>query len=112
MPIVVDYSTSIRIDQYDEVVSSIRFHDEPPPGLIMHTAAATDENCIRVWDVWQTREAYEDFAENRLYPAVRAIAGEEWADSPDPEIHTLHSIVTPLGRARPESIPITMGQSP
>ncbi len=42
--IVVQYTTSVTAAQYDEVISRIRFHDEPPEGPVVHTAAATADS--------------------------------------------------------------------
>jgi hypothetical protein len=97
VPIVVQYTTNVGSDEYDEVVSKIRLHDDPPEGLIMHTAAVTDEGQMRVFDVWRFREAYDRFAESRLRPAIIEVVGEQRAESVEPQVHQLHSLVKPVG---------------
>ena len=98
MLIVVQYTTNAGPDEYDEVVSKIRFHDEPPPGLVMHTAAVTEDGRMRVFDVWRSREQHDEFATSRLYPAVVEVVGEERAARDDHTMLTLHSLVKPVGR--------------
>ena len=56
MPVVVQYTTDVGREEYDTVALAIRFHDEPPPGLIVHTAAVTGDGRMRIFDVWQTLE--------------------------------------------------------
>jgi hypothetical protein len=97
MPIVVQYTTEIGPDQYDAVVSGMRFHDELPEGLIVHTAAVTSDGRMRVFDVWQSQAAHDRFVEGRLKPAIAAVIGDENGEQPPaPEVHQLHSLVKPV----------------
>jgi hypothetical protein len=98
MLIVVQYTSSAGPDEYDQVVSNIRFHDEPPAGLIMHTAAVTDEGHMRIFDVWRSREQHDEFTASRLTPALVEVIGEERAATSDRKTLTLHSLVKPAGR--------------
>ncbi len=96
MPIVVQYTTSVSVAEYDEVVSRIRFHDDPPEGLVMHTAAVNGEGRMRIFDVWRSLESHDRFAEDRLRPAIAEVVGQEYADAGDHlEVHELHSLVSP-----------------
>jgi hypothetical protein len=99
VPVVVQYTTDVGPDEYDAVVSGMRFHDELPEGLIVHTAAVTSDGQMRVFDVWQSREAHERFVEGRLKPAISEVVGEERSDQPPtPEVLQLHSLVKPVRR--------------
>ena len=97
MLIVVQYTTNAGPEEYDEVVSKIRFHDEPPPGLVMHTAAVTEDGRMRVFDIWRSREHHDEFATSRLRPAIVEVVGEERAATHDHTMLTLHSLVKPVG---------------
>jgi hypothetical protein len=100
MPIVVQYTTNVGVDAYDEVVTNIQFHDDLPDGLIVHTAAITEEGRMRIFDVWRTRDAYEQFDEHRLRPALAELLGQEYAHHGfDLEVHELHSLVSPVAPA-------------
>jgi hypothetical protein len=97
MAIVVQYTTNVGVEAYDEVVTNIRFHDDLPDGLVVHTAAVTGDGRMRIFDVWQSREAYEHFDEDRLRPAIVELLGQAYADHGfDLEVHDLHSLVSPV----------------
>ncbi len=96
MAIVVQYTTSVSAAQYDEVISRIRFHDEPPEGLVVHTAAVTAEGRMRIFDVWKSLESHDRFAEDRLRPALAEVVGEGYAENGGyRQVHELHSLVQP-----------------
>jgi hypothetical protein len=96
MPIVVQYTTDIGPEVYDAVVSAVRFHDEPPEGLIVHTAAVTADGKMRVFDVWRTQEAHDRFIETRLRPAIEEVVGQGSEAEASPVFHKLHSLVKPV----------------
>ncbi len=48
----------------------------PPEGLIVHTAVEMNGQ-VRVVDVWESRESFERFEEQRLRPAIGAVAQRE-----------------------------------
>jgi len=52
------------------------FADEPPEGLIFHSAGEL-EGRFQVFNVWETRENFERFTQDRLRPAQVAVLGEE-----------------------------------
>lgn len=101
MPVVVQYTTDVGREQYDTVALAIRFHDEPPPGLIVHTAAVTGDGRMRIFDVWQTLEDHDRFVETRLQPATVELVGDRVPVWPEPEVHDLHSLVKPTGSIFP-----------
>jgi hypothetical protein len=99
MPIVVQYTTDVDVDTYDEVVTDIEFHDDLPEDLVVHTAAISEGGRMRIFDVWRTRAAYEDFDRTRLRPALARLLGEDFENHVvDLEVHELHSLVSPVRR--------------
>jgi hypothetical protein len=60
----------------------------PLDGFLLHTAGFTGRG-FRVFEVWESREQYERFVEERLMPIVREASP---SDSPPPEvtIYELH----------------------
>lgn len=42
--------------------------DDPPKGLIVHLAVERPEGGLRYFDVWETEEDWDRFAEERLHP--------------------------------------------
>lgn len=50
--------------------------DEPPKGLLMMAAGEVDGTWKAV-NVWESKEAYDQFLDERLIPAVREARGED-----------------------------------
>jgi hypothetical protein len=57
------------LDQYDQVIEKMGFSPggAGAPGGLFHWVTKTDDG-IRVTDVWQDRETFEQFAQNRIGP--------------------------------------------
>jgi len=56
------------LEQYDQVIELMGLTSgQAPPNAIFHWVAKTDEG-IRVVDVWETKEAYEQFAQEQIGP--------------------------------------------
>ena len=89
---------------YDEIGRRMRVEDDPPAGLIVHTAG-TDGEDFRIVDVWETSEAWEAFKEGRLVPTVQDVLSElppdRQADARAPEVrvYELHDVLVPRARA-------------
>jgi hypothetical protein len=86
---------------YDEVSRRTNAHDDPPAGLVAHCAGATPEGGFRIFDIWETREAFEAFESERLSPAVEAVMAEltperrALADPPRRSVYELHDVLIP-----------------
>ena len=66
---------------YDAVVAALNLQDAPD-GLLIHTAGFDhDTGVFRIFDVWETREQGEKFANERLNPIIEPMAA---AASQDP----------------------------
>jgi heme-degrading monooxygenase HmoA len=64
---------------YDDVTEKMFGHspmrdDETPEGLIVHSAGQGEQGYY-VYDIWESREAFERFFEDRLGPAIEAVMG-------------------------------------
>lgn len=61
---------------------------EPIPGLIIHTAGAT-ANGWRIFDVWESKEAFEQFMNDVIMPATEGL------DMPEmpPDVYELTTVV-------------------
>jgi hypothetical protein len=53
--------------------------------LIFHWAGEVDGRWT-ITDVWETREAYDRFREERLFPAIQKVSGMDPASGPQPTI--------------------------
>ena len=70
------------LDQYDQVVEKMGFSPGGPaaPGGLFHWVTKTD-NGFRVVDVWETRDQFDQFAEEKIGPYSQEVG------LPEPEIH-------------------------
>jgi hypothetical protein len=82
------------VEMYDQVNAKLDPESNPPDGLILHTAGAI-EGGMRVFDVWESAEAFERFVEDRLDPAIREVAGENAPQPTKREVYELHDLVRP-----------------
>jgi hypothetical protein len=83
---------------YDAINERLNEHEAPPPGMIVHTAGATEGGGFRVFDVWESKADYELFERERLMPAVQAVmAGHEGPPPPPPtvSVYELHALIHP-----------------
>lgn len=89
--VIIDFAASV--DDYDAVNAKIDTSSNPPAGLIVHTGSVTDSG-MRVVDVWESEQHFQDFRDQRLGPAVGEVMG---ADGPTPEIqvHEVHDLLKP-----------------
>ena len=77
--------------QYDQVRSLVRWEEDKPKGGLFHVAAATPKG-IRVTDVWDSAEEFNQFVESRLMPGVQK-AGIQ--SQPRVEIFPAHAVFAP-----------------
>ena len=83
---ITRFSEGVGVEQYDAVTEKMGFADQPPEGLIFHSAGEL-EGRFQVFNVWETPENFERFVKDRLRPAQVAVMGEERvAALPDAEI--------------------------
>ncbi len=80
------------LDQYDQVIAKMGLTSggPGPAGAISHWAAKTDDG-IRVVDVWESREAFDRFAQEQIGPLTRE-AG--FAGEPESRFYEVHSYLT------------------
>ena len=77
---------------YDAITELMNIRENPPDGALVHTAGATPDGGFRVFDVWESREHMERFMQERLMPAVQAVAGTD-AEPPVTEVYELHAFM-------------------
>jgi hypothetical protein len=58
--------------------------DEAPKGLIVHSAGEGDQGYY-VYDIWESREAFERFMEEKLGPALGEVMGGPPPDGGAPQ---------------------------
>lgn len=92
MPIVMMMRwPAVSLEGYDEVRRVTKFDTDAPSGGIYHVATHDGEN-LRVVDVWESAEDFQQFVETRLMPAVAQLGlpGE-----PQIEVYPVHFSFAP-----------------
>ena len=80
-----DFPEGPGTEMYDRVSAELNADNDPIQGLIFHWAGEVDGKWT-VTDVWETREAYDRFRDERLFPAIREVSGMEPTDGPQPTV--------------------------
>jgi hypothetical protein len=67
-------------EMYDQISEKMFGHtdmrpEEAPEGLILHSAGQADRGWY-VYDIWESRDAFERFSEEKLMPAVKEVMGD------------------------------------
>jgi quinol monooxygenase YgiN len=78
---------------YDRINEHLRAREDPPAGLIIHTAGPT-ESGWRVVDVWESAEALTRFRDERLMPAIRA-AVDSMPSQPRVQVNEVYDLLQP-----------------
>ena len=60
-------------ESYDRISELLGAKDDPPRGLLMHTAGHTGE-AFRLFEVWETQADFDVFIVERLMPVLRGRA--------------------------------------
>lgn len=86
----IEEETDRSTSNYDAIHERL-MDSGPIEGFLLHTAGFTGRG-FRVFEVWETREQYDRFVEQRLMPIVREISP---SDSRPPEltVYELHGFV-------------------
>lgn len=80
---------------YDGVQEKLRIEQDPPAGLILHSAGFDDSGVFRIFEVWESREQAERFFNERILPAVNEVTEGDPSPPPVQELYELHHLVRP-----------------
>ena len=92
MAVAVEMNLKATLDQYDQVREKMGLTPggATPPGAISHWVAETDGG-LRVVDVWETQDAYDQFAEEQIRPFMAEVGV---TDAPETRIYEVHNYLT------------------
>src|SRR5262249_7590701 len=68
--------------------------DESPEGLIVHSAGQGEQG-FYVYDIWESREAFDRFMETKLGPAVAEVMGGPPPETGAPQFFPIEVLVIP-----------------
>jgi hypothetical protein len=92
MAVVVSAVTPFSAETYETVTGRVMPGDKLPDGCQLHIAGPVEQGW-RVITVWESREAFERFREEKLLPTIREVVGEG-APVMQPEVNPVHKLVT------------------
>jgi hypothetical protein len=89
--VILDFPGA-TLDQYDQVVKNMGFSPGAAgaEGGLFHWVTATDDG-IRVTDVWESRERFEQFAQDEIGPQTQAVGVP---GPPQISFHEVHNYFT------------------
>ena len=78
---------------YERVQEALGVRDNPPAGGLVHTAGFDEAaGVFRIFDVWESEEAYNAFFNDRLLPVVQPMM-EQTGRQPDTRSYELHDFM-------------------
>ena len=88
MPVAIEMNfKGATLEQYDKIIELMGLTSgNIPPGAISHWTAKTDDG-IRVVDVWESREAFDSYAEEKIMPYSRDAGIEGMPETTFYEVH-------------------------
>jgi hypothetical protein len=92
MAVIVIQQVAAMEEQYRAVNDAMDTQGNPPAGLIIHTGGPLENGDLRVVDIWESGEAFQAWASERLGPTIGQIMGSD-APTPSVEIRELYDVI-------------------
>jgi hypothetical protein len=80
--------------QYDAIHRHMSIDADPPQGMIFHSAGPI-EGGWGVIDFWESREAFDSFAQSQLMPAARELGDRAFPGPPEIKEFPVHNFTKP-----------------
>jgi hypothetical protein len=90
--VVSAVAPGFNADMYEAVTGRAMPGDQLPDGCKLHIAGPVEQGW-RVITVWESRESFDRFREEKLLPAIREVAGEAPPAAAEPEISPVHKLI-------------------
>ncbi len=81
-------------EQYDAVQNHMGIDDNPPDGLIFHSAGPIEEGW-GIIDFWESRDHFDRFQQGRLLPAIGELGDRAPQGPPDIKEFPVHHFTKP-----------------
>jgi quinol monooxygenase YgiN len=78
---------------YDAVSERLQQQEEPIDGLHVHSAGYTGSG-FRIYEIWESREHFDRFLQDRLMPMLLEQQGPENMTPPTMTVYELHRFMT------------------
>jgi hypothetical protein len=78
---------------YDRIVEALGTRENAPAGGFVHTAGFDEQaGVFRIFDVWESQEAWDAFFNDRLMPVVRPLM-DQGDRAPETRVYQLHDFM-------------------
>jgi hypothetical protein len=91
--VVSTVAPGLTADMYEAVSAKVMSGDQLPEGCQVHIAGPVEQGW-RVITVWDSRERFDRFREEKLLPAIRELAGDDGPPDVAPEVNPVHRLLT------------------
>jgi hypothetical protein len=88
----VEPETDRSTTNYDAISEKLQSQDTPA-GLRVHSAGFTG-NGFRIFEIWDSREHFDRFLEDRLLPMIMEQGGDQSPTQPTMTVYELHNYMT------------------
>jgi len=78
-------------EQYEKLRGIVNWEGDHPKGAVFHVASF-DANGIRVTDIWDSADEFNEFVQTRLMPGTQQVGA---TGAPQVEIMPAHAIFVP-----------------
>jgi hypothetical protein len=92
MAVIVIQQVAATEEQYRAVNDAMDTQGNPPAGLILHSGGPLENGDLRVVDIWESGEAFQAWASERLGPTIVQIMGSD-GPAPSVEIRELYDVI-------------------
>ncbi len=65
--------------------------EQSPDGLLIHSAGTSDQG-FYIYDIWESKEHFQRFAEERIGPAAHEL-GDPAVEAPKPQFFGIDTLV-------------------
>ncbi|HEV7585017.1 MAG TPA: hypothetical protein VGO14_04480 [Solirubrobacteraceae bacterium] len=84
----------VTAEIYDAVNAKAGVNENPPEGLLVHTAGDVDGQW-QIVDVWESEEQADRFGSERLGPAIESVIGAAPPGPPPTTIYEAYNVLMP-----------------
>ena len=86
------------LEQYDQMLQKAGLHGSAtgPPGLVFHWVAQ-DGDAVYAVDVWESREAFDAYAQEHLVPIAREVGIVGMDGRPEARFYDVHNTLSAAG---------------
>ena len=94
MPVVISVvAPGVNAQMYEAVTDRVMPGDQLPDDCELHIAGPVEQGW-RVITVWESREAFDRFREQKLLPAFQELGEGEAPPAVEPEVNPVHKLIT------------------